>query len=302
MRALVAPDAHIAEVPEPEPHHDEAVVAVRAISLNRGELRRMPTMEPGSVTGWDLAGVVERAASDGSSPPEGARVVGITGPPQPRAWAERVAVAGRDLAELPDGVSFEQAAALPVAGLTALKAYDLTGSVLGRNVLVTGASGGVGRFAVQLGTLGGGRVTAYARSTEGLSELGAAEVLSDLAGDDHPFEVVIDGVGGPVFAAALRRLARFSTVVTFAATTEEHASFNTRDLFGAGVTVHGLLIFPTLAREGGARRAFERLLALVADGRVDPQIALVDSWADAPEAIRAVLERRVNGKVVLRVD
>src|SRR6202008_775002 len=97
----------------------------------------------GRTVGWDIAGVVERAAADGSGPPEGARVVGLvwTG-----GWSERAAVPTRQLAELPDAVSFEQAATLPVAGLTALHALQIGGFCLGKRVLVIGASGGVGRF------------------------------------------------------------------------------------------------------------------------------------------------------------
>jgi NADPH:quinone reductase len=82
MRALVAsatpPHAELAEVPEPVPNRDEALVDVRACSLNRGETRRLAQLEPGSVTGWDLAGVVLEPAEDGSGPTAGSRVVGMT--------------------------------------------------------------------------------------------------------------------------------------------------------------------------------------------------------------------------------
>ncbi|MFZ0089363.1 MAG: hypothetical protein WAL63_07655, partial [Solirubrobacteraceae bacterium] len=81
MRALVsrrdAPFAELAEVAEPAPRANQALVSVEAISLNRGECRRLEQAEPGTVSGWDLAGVVSAAAADGSGPPAGARVVGV---------------------------------------------------------------------------------------------------------------------------------------------------------------------------------------------------------------------------------
>ena len=140
------PGVELAEAPDPEPLPSEALVAVESISLNRGEVRGLGNKPPGSLTGWDLAGTVRRAAADGSGPQEGARVVGV----HDKAWAQLAAVPTRTLSVLPDEVSFAQAAALPVAGITALLALDIAGNPLARRVLITGASGGVGRFAVQL--------------------------------------------------------------------------------------------------------------------------------------------------------
>jgi NADPH2:quinone reductase len=110
----------IREVPVPQPTASEALVRVAAVSLNRGETRTaLSAAADGWRPGWDLAGVVEHAAADGSGPPAGTRVVGLV---PAGAWAERVAVSTQALATLPDMVSFAQAATLPVAGLTALPA------------------------------------------------------------------------------------------------------------------------------------------------------------------------------------
>jgi NADPH:quinone reductase len=295
MRALTTPDAAVADVPEPTPAPSEALVRVRAISINRGEIRSLALRDPGLVHGWDLSGVVERAAADGSGPSEGARVVGIMGM---GAWAELVAVPTTGLAQLPDEVSFEQAAALPVAGLTPLKALDVAGNVLGRRVLITGASGGVGRFAIQLAKLAGAHVTAIARRQEGLAELGADEVSDTIAGPR--FDLVIDAVGGDTFGEAVQHLAPGGTLVSIAATVDSDVSFHPRDLYNGatGARIYGLMIFD----EHEGAKDFDRLLRLVADGRVDPQIDRVDSWANAADAIAAVKERRINGKVVLTVD
>lgn len=306
MRALVAvpspPHVELGEAPEPQPLPHQALVAVRAFSLNLGETRNLGGRAPGEVPGWDVAGVVERAAADGSGPPAGARVVGIL-PPAGGGWAERAAVATASLAALPDAVSDAQAATLPVAGLTALKAFDIAGSVLGRRVLVTGASGGVGRFAIQLGRLAGAHVTALARRAEGLADLGAEVVVSDLDGEDTPFDVVVDAMGGATLGRAIGRLAPRGVAVSFAQTTPEPVAFSARDLFASspGARLVGLYIFEELAHGQTGTRDFARLLELVADGRVQTQIGVELDWSRTGEAVEALLDRRVAGKAVLRV-
>jgi NADPH2:quinone reductase len=304
MRALVsmksAPYAELIEVPDPAPREDEALVEVRAFSLNRGETRRLQMLEPGTVTGWDLAGTVRRPAADGG-PPEGARVVGLM---NAGAWAELAAVKIDRLAELPQGVAFEQAAALPVAGLTALRSLEVAGFVLGKRVLVTGASGGVGRFAIQLAKLGGAHVTGVARRTEGLKELGADELEPEIDLEGPTYEAILDAIGGPVLGSALQRVAPGGTVVSFASTVTEPVSYPARELFARAprARLYGFYLFAELehTRSGGAD--LRRLADLVAANRLDPQIDLTLSWNDAAEAIEALIERRVNGKAVLTVD
>src|SRR3989454_8019159 len=208
LAVVVDPDAPgrlvIRSVPEPTPDRGEAIVRVRAISLNRGEVRRAGMAAAGWRPGWDLAGVVERAAADGSGPSVGARVVGFL--PE-GAWAQRVAVPKSALAELPDKVTLSQAATFPVAGLTALHALAKGGPLLGRRVLITGATGGVGDFAVQLARLAGAHVTANARRADqgsALKQLGAHEggVGEEIARSPK-YDLIIDSVGGRTLGTAL---------------------------------------------------------------------------------------------------
>src|SRR5206468_309455 len=100
----------IRDFPEPVALPNQAIVRVHAISLNRGEIRYSMSAPAGRRPGWDLAGVVEKAAADGSGPKEGTRVVGLL---NVGSWAQHVAVPTNALAELPENVSFEVASTLP---------------------------------------------------------------------------------------------------------------------------------------------------------------------------------------------
>src|SRR2546430_3468950 len=123
MLALInSPNAaapvELREVPEPQPAQNEAVVEVRAFSLNRGELRLLQMRPEGWRPGQDISGVVVQPAANGSGPEAGARVVALT---DNAGWAQRAAVPAHRMATLPDHVLLEEAPALPVAGLTALR-------------------------------------------------------------------------------------------------------------------------------------------------------------------------------------
>src|SRR5438128_1487541 len=150
----------IREVAEPELRPNEALVAVHAFSLNRGELRLFQVRPEGWRPGQDIAGVVVCAAADGSGPAAGARVVALC---DQAGWAERAAVPSHRIAPLADNVSFAAAAALPVAGLTALRTLRHGAPLLGKRVLITGASGAVRNISVHIARSTYMRLSAHER-------------------------------------------------------------------------------------------------------------------------------------------
>jgi NADPH2:quinone reductase len=293
----------IRPVPEPVPDRGEAVVRVRAVSLNRGEIRRAGMAAAGWRPGWDLAGAVERAAADGSGPRLGARVVGML--PE-GAWAERVAVPAHALAELPDKVTFSQAATLPVAGLTALHALAKGGLLLGRRVLVTGATGGVGDFAVQLARLAGAHVTASARRTDqvpALRQLGAHEVVVGAEIPPAPkHDLVIESVGARTLGTALAALERGGVCVTLGVSAAAEVTFDTRQFFVTGrTTLYGFYLFTELGSEPAAV-GLRRLADLVAAGQLAPHISVERPWAEIGQVAQDLMARRFPGKAVLILD
>jgi NADPH:quinone reductase len=293
----------IKAVADPMPDRGEAIVRLKALSLNRGEVRRAGMAAAGWRPGWDLAGTVERAAADGSGPRVGARVVGMLGE---GAWAERVAVPTHALAELPEKVTFSQAATFPVAGLTALYALAKRGPLLARRVLVTGATGGVGDFAVQLARVGGAHVTAGVRRADQgamVRQAGAHEVV---VGDEIPaspkYDLVIESVGGRTLGTALAALERGGVCVTLGVSASAEVTFDTRTFFVNGrATLYGFYLFVELGNEP-AGDGLRRLASLVAAGQVSPRISLERPWSDIGQVAQNLMARRFPGKAVLTLD
>ncbi len=311
MRAVVVdPTAQhrlaLSEVEAPAPAPSEALVRVAAVSLNRGEVRRaMNTDESGARPGWDLAGTVERAAADGTGPAEGARVVGFL---PSGAWAELAAVPTTALTELPNGVSFEQAATLPVAGLTALYALEKGRGLLGRSLLVTGASGGAGLFALQLARLGGARVVGLVRREEQvelITEAGAHEVAIGADGaaarEYGPYDLILESVGGAVLGNALSMLAPGGTCVSFGVSGGAEATFDVRSFFGTGAArLYGFILFHEVVANP-ASGGLARLVALVGEGSLRPRIEVEAPWTEIGAVAARLMDRGYVGKAVLRV-
>jgi NADPH:quinone reductase len=307
MHALVATGdsrtpLEMRQVEEPAPSPDQALVEVRAVAINRGELRLLATRPNGWRPGQDVAGVVRRAAQTGG-PAEGTRVVALV---DQAGWAEQVAAPLSRLAPLPDGVSFSVAATLPVAGLTALRALRLGGMLLGRAVLIAGATGGVGHLAVQLAARSGARVTAVVRNPERgrvLRDAGDVRLVSslgDLVGIET-FDLILESVGGESLTNALKLVGRDGVVALFGNTSGQEASVSFPGFMGhAHARLYAFYIY-----ESGEPPTFGSDLGLLANeiaaGRLRPQVGLEASWQDPLGALNALRERQLEGKAVLRV-
>ncbi|MFH0915815.1 MAG: zinc-binding dehydrogenase [bacterium] len=285
------------DLPEPIPAADEVLMEVRAYSVNRGELFLLKMRPDGWRPGQDLAGIVARAAEDGSGPAVGTRAAGLV---DWECWAERVAVPTHLAVPLAENVTFEQAASLPVAGITALRAVRFGKSLLGRRVLITGATGGVGQFAIQLAVAAGAQVTALVVGPEREPEakaLGSHQVITSLDGDGlGTFDLVLDGIGGQVLTDAAHRLAPGGTAVTYG-TLGGPAPLALHDFPpGAACKVVPLFHGYPLETRGDDLAV---LVDMVADGRLEPLLGMVRDWKETLAVLQALRERRVRGKAIL---
>ncbi len=292
----------LVDVPEPEPGPSEAIVEIAAVAINRGELRLLKARPQGWRPGQDVAGVVVVRAADGSGPGPGTRVVAW---PEQAGWAQRVALPTSHIAPIGDDVSFSQAATLPIAGMTALRALRLGDPLAGKQVLISGASGGVGRFAVELAAGAGAIVTGVARDAEraaGLRELGATDVTFDPNQLEGPFDLILESTGGHSLEAAVRLVAPGGRVVLFGNSSDTPSQISFADFRGrAGAQIVAFFVY-----ESGEPPAFGddlRLLAdLIADDKLHPSIGLEKPWTEANSVFEALAGRQVNGKAVLIVD
>ncbi|HTV44797.1 MAG TPA: zinc-binding dehydrogenase [Stellaceae bacterium] len=291
--------AEIREVAEPAPAANEALVEVHAFSLNRGELRLMQVRPEGWRPGQDIAGVVLRAAADGTGLGAGTRVVALC---DNAGWAQRVAVPAHRLAALADNVRFEAAAALPVAGLTALRTLRHGAPLLGKRVLVTGAAGGVGHMAVQIAARSGAKVTAVVGNPErGRHLRGADEIVTGIEEAAGRFGLILEAAGGTSLAAAVRLIEARGTIVIFGNSSGEPTQINFRDFAEhPNARIQSFSYFTSEPEERFAPD-LALLAGLVADGSLAP--ALVEqSWRDLARIGPQLRDRQIAGKAVFRVE
>ncbi|MEU5026856.1 zinc-binding dehydrogenase [Streptomyces milbemycinicus] len=289
---------------QPVPAPDEALIRVEAFAPNRGETFLLERPEPGLMPGKDVAGLVVQAAADGSGPRVGTRVVGH--PPR-GGWAEYAAVPTHSLAELPDSLSAVDAAALPLAGITALRLLRTAGSVTGRRMLLTGASGGVGHYVTELAAAAGAEVTVVTATpsrAERLRALGAAAAVHTVAEARGPFDVVLESTGGADLPVALSKLAAGGTLIWFGQASRTPATLDFFDLLSGpegAVIRHFHYASPDAGPNADPTYGHDlaTLVRLVHNGRLHPEIGRTADWAKTAETLVDLRERRIRGKAVL---
>ena len=303
----------VEHVAEPVAGAGEAVVRVRAAGVNAGDWRMTrgtpyigrPMMgglrrpkQP--VRGWDFAGVVETVGEGVDDLQPGDEVFGSGG----ATFAELVAVDAARTAAKPGGLTFEAAAAIPVAGVSALQSLRKAGVRDGRRVLVHGAAGGVGTFAVQLARLAGAEVTGVCsgRNAELVSSLGATRVVdyeqTDVTREGERYDVIVDNAGTRSLRALRRALAADGTLVVVGG---GHGSIVGPLLPLATVPLVNLFVkqrlLPFLAKPN--REDLTELATLAADGRLRVVVDRTYPFAEAPAAVSYVESGHPGGKVVV---
>ncbi|WP_129784659.1 NADP-dependent oxidoreductase [Promicromonospora panici] len=307
MRAITYSEFGGADVLEltdqPDPHigPDTVVVRVKAASVNpvdwkirEGRLQGLIDVQLPAIPGWDVAGVVEQVGLDTPEFRAGDEVYGYVRKDtvQGGTFAELVAAPVRTLARKPASLSFEEAAAVPLAGLTAYEAIQRSGVKAGQTVLVHAAAGGVGAFAVQIARALGARVigTASEANHEFLRGLGAEPVtygdgLADRVRAIAPggVDVALDFAGGGSVAVSAELLADGGAITSIADPTAR--------------TEHGgqyVWVRPSVS-------GLDALTALFDAGQLSVEIAEVFDLAEAAAAHRASATGHTRGKLVVRV-
>lgn len=312
MRALLVtaedgPDAvALADVPAPEA---ELVVAVRAagvsfpdLLMTRGEYQ---VRQPLPFTlGWEAAGDVIRAPAGGPFS-VGDRVMTLS----LGAHAEQVAALPDATFPLPDELSYEEGAALPLNYLTALAALERRGGLrAGETVLVHGAAGGVGTATVQVAKALGAEVVAAVSTDEKAEVAREAGADSVVIGEDFrdqlqgPVNLIVDPVGGSErFKESLRALAPEGRIVVVGFTSGEIPEVKVNRLLLRNVDVRGCSFGVLATDPTGVADATARLGDLIRTGAVRPLVGSVYSLDQGAAALRELDERRATGKVVVTV-
>jgi 2-desacetyl-2-hydroxyethyl bacteriochlorophyllide A dehydrogenase len=314
MKAVVqdrygSPDVlQLREIDKPAVGDDEVLVRVRAAGVDQGVWHMMAGVglraPKNPVRGYDVAGHVESVGDNVTEFEPGDEVFGTCN----GSFAEYASARADRLARKPTSLTFEQAAAVPISGYAALQAVRDQGKVQpGQRVLIIGAGGGVGTFAVQIAKAFGAEVTGVVSTTKAdlVQALGADHVIDytreDFADGRRRYDVILDIAGNRSLSHLRRALAREGTLVIVG------GEGGGKWFGGIDRQLRAQLLSPFVRQKLGTWISKERkedldaLCELLEAGKVKPVVDRTFPLSEVPEAIRYLRERRARGKVVITV-
>ncbi|MER6768005.1 MULTISPECIES: zinc-binding dehydrogenase [Amycolatopsis] len=308
----------VAEVPVPRPGPGEVLVQLKAAGLNHRDLFIVDSRDPAdplAVLGSDGAGVVVAADAsvevgtevvinpslEWAEPDVVPEVPAILGVPTNGTLAEYVVVPAGNVLPKPAHLSWTEAAALPLAALTAYRAlFTRGGLTAGEHVLLPGIGSGVATFALAMAKAVGATVSVTSRSPEklaGATELGADRAIGS-SGDwaaelGEPVDLVVDSIGSATFDACLSVLRSGGRMVTLGATTGPDVELSLRNLFFRQISLLGTSM--------GSAREFSRMVELVTEHRLRPVVHHVYDLADGPRGLAELASGDQFGKLVVAI-
>jgi NADPH:quinone reductase len=311
----------VAEAPEPAPEPDQVLVTVHAAPVNYvdhltigGTYQFVPSLP--FIPGKGPVGVVTALGTQVTGLKVGDRVLAMA---EEGGYAEKVAVRADQCYRLPASMSFSEAASLSLVYDTAWFALRERARLApGETVLVLGASGGVGRAAVQLAHAMGARVFAgisrperasdvRAAGADAVIELSAADLRESLreqvfaATEGRGADIVVDPLGGPIFEAALRALAWRGRLVVTGFAAGAIPSVKTNYLLLKNIEISGLQISDYRKREPAlVAEAFREIFAFYEQGKIKPALTVPFALEEAGEALARLRDRRIAGRAILR--
>lgn len=327
----------IGEVPIPQIDDDQVLIEVRACALNHFDLLVLRESDPDTFTfpfwgGADIAGVVADAGESVSDVEIGDRVVvnpslycgecehclageesqcisyGIIGDTVPGGFAEFIAVDPANVLKIPENITIESAAASPLVFQTAWRALKTKAKInSGDDVLILGASGGVGSASIQIAKLLGARVIAVTSTPEKISKakgMGADIVLDRLSGDyweelqtltkNRGVDVVLENIGAETWAESLKSLVKGGRLVTYGRTTGHLAETDIKLIFWNQLQIIG----STMAN----RKEFFEVMQLIFQGKLTPVIDRIFLLEEAQFAYQRLQAGEQFGKVIIKPD
>jgi NADPH:quinone reductase len=306
----------LVEAEKPSPSEDEVLIEVKAAGVNYADTmrRRNQYLEETPlpfVPGSEVAGVAAEVGADVEEVSEGDRVVTLLGI---GGYAGYVAAPARNLIPIPDGMDFDEAAAIPLQGLTAYHVLKTSGMLEeGESVLVHAAAGGVGTYAVQMAKLMGASLVIATASTQEKLDLAknlGADVLIDYTEEDWPDEVleatngegvdvILEMVGGDFIQKNLECLAAFGRMVVYGSASGDRGTLTPMDLMLYNQVVAGFYLPRLMTRPELFGPSLEEMLGWLSSGDLQLTIGARYPLEQAGEAHDALEGRQTTGKIVL---